>query len=170
MGRPPRGARKVPGFDVWMTEAGEPFRGDGRPIAVSVNRGGLQANCPKDSGGRTTKSLATLMSSTWMPPRPEGCHVVHLDGDALNYDASNLAWAPPKSLAELRRRWAARKLAEMSADPGHPAHGTRLGYNAGCRCELCRRRMRVLNREKQTMKRIEEIERMEGLWSKSGGR
>lgn len=98
-----------------------------------------------------------MMQETWMPPRPEGAHAVHLDGDTTNNAAPNLAWAHRKPRRAYVEAWAERKLSEM-ADPGHPDHGTRTGYDAGCRCERCRRRMRLEHRAYQTRLAIARLE------------
>ena len=41
----------------------------------------------------------------------------------------------------------------LRADPGHPSHGKLTGYDAGCRCELCRNRRKVYDKKMQ-VKRV----------------
>lgn len=46
--------------------------------------------------GRTKKwKIATVVCETFHGPRPDGMHVAHRDGNALNDAASNLAWKTP---------------------------------------------------------------------------
>lgn len=41
----------------------------------------------------------------------------------------------------------------MKESPDHPSHGKLSGYNAGCRCELCRNRRKVYDKKIQ-VKRV----------------
>lgn len=99
-----------------------------------------------------------MMQETWMEPRPEGWHMVHLDGNTLNNAAANLAWAPRGTRRDYVERWKANKMREL-ADRHSPLHGTRLAYDAGCRCQACRMAAKTAHRLYETRKTIREVER-----------
>lgn len=153
---PPPGARKVPGHKLWLTRDGTPYGpygmkspGDGRSPTV---------NTVDDRGRERKMSLAQVMAMTWLPPKPPGSKLAHLDGNPANNRASNLAWVPKLTNREKREAWKGRALPKMLADRSDPRHGTRTGYAIGCRCTECRNAARVYEMTLATRKTIRELE------------
>lgn len=162
---PPPGARKVPGFKLWMTEDGIPYGPYGKK-ATRARAGSRAATAfAIDEAGRGFHvSVAQMTARAWLPPKPPASHLVHLNGDVSDNRASNLAWVPNLTNGEKCRRWQERALAKMEADPGHPMHGTYTGYQAGCRCPRCANARRAQARIHETKKTIRE---MEGLCART---
>ena len=158
----PPSARKVPGMKAWMTEDGTPYGATGEVLSNRAHRRhkAMYVTATKDGGsGRATRSIARMMAETWMPPQPPDTKLAHLDGDSLNSSASNLAWVPVLTDAQIRERQYAKALAEMEADPSDPRHGTKAGYTYGCRCGPCTRAARVAKLLTATRKTMREVER-----------
>lgn len=165
---PPPSARKVPGLKCWMTEDGTPYGATGEPQSNRVHRrhGSHYTTVTMDEpqGGkkRRTMSIAQMMAQTWMPPKPPGTRLAHLDGDLSNNAASNLAWVQVYTSKQIKERQYAKALAQMRADPCDRRHGTKFGYTAGCRCPACTRAVRVAKVMTETRKAIREVERICG--------
>lgn len=154
---PPPGARKVEGLKVWVTESGEAWGPYGR-LTEQVMQSSAYVGVMRETGEGTTRSLALLVAEAWLPPKPAGSKLVHLNGRGLDNRASNLAWAPVQTQAQYYGNWKRRLMAAMAADPGHPQHGTHNGYKAGCRCTRCRNAQRLAFQRFLTRRLIREVE------------
>lgn len=163
---PPPGLRKVPGAKVWMDEAGQPWGRFGKLTPHLRPGGHAMGKTPAvsfmlDGPGRrmTSATVPRLMAATWMPPKPApDAQIEHLDGDPCNNAASNLAWRVPNGAERRRADWREALLAKMRADPSDPHHGTKVGYDAGCRCRRCFAAQKVKKLEYATRKTIAEVE------------
>lgn len=52
---------------------------------------------------RTPHFVSALVATAFMPPRPPGHVISHLDGDAANNAVSNLQWRTPQEIALTRK-------------------------------------------------------------------
>lgn len=62
-------------------------------------------------------------------------------------------------MREAQRRTWKKALAEMRADPEDRRHGTRTGYNYGCRCDGCRAAVREASKERRRREKEREESR-----------
>ena len=150
----------MPNFQLWIEEDGTahgPY-GKKRMRCSSKTSKALTMWATDDAGQGFTVSVAQMVARAWLPPRPPNAKLVHLDGDLQNNAASNLAWVAKVSCAEKHRRYCARSLPKLQADPDDPRHGTRTGYAIGCRCRACRNAAMVHRRILITEKTIREAE------------
>lgn len=75
---------------------GRPLTGQLRRTPVWRGAGCRYRSVGLSKGGRkTTRSVHSLVAEAFHGPRPPGAVVRHLDGDALNNLATNLAWGTP---------------------------------------------------------------------------
>lgn len=159
---PPEGAKKVPGMMVWVTEDGTAYGVLGKLTPHLRGRGKSPCLSYMTDEGREkmgSSTVAHLMAVTWMPPKPTpDAQVEHLDGNPWNNAASNLAWRVPMGAEARRARYKERLIAAMTADPHDRHHGTKGGYDAGCRCQRCRNVSKLTIRRYQTEKTIKEVE------------
>jgi hypothetical protein len=159
---PPADARKVPGLKAWVTEEG---RVNGPYWELKQEAGTNRSMCvtvADDHGRQRKRSVAQMVASVYLPPKPPDSHLVHLNGDLSDNRAANLAWAANLTWAEKQRRWARNELERIRDDPDHPHHGTMTGYQAGCRCQRCRNAKRLQKRRVATIHTIREVERICG--------
>lgn len=155
---PPQGSRKVPKFKLWMTEDGTPYGPYGKKATRSESVSGVMTMTVTDEAGRGFHvSVAQMMALAWLPPKLPNSKLVHLDGDQANNAASNLAWVPNLTNSEKRRRWQQKTMSKMEGDPNHPMHGTRTGYQVGCRCQRCRAARKVDDRKRKVRGLIREL-------------
>lgn len=156
---PPPSARKVPSFKLWMEEDGTPHGPYGPKKLKPNSRFNAPTIYARDDAGREfTVSVAQMVARAWLPPKPEGSKLVHLNGDLRDNRASNLAWVPNMTNGEKCRAYKDRNLPKLQADPNDPRHGTRTGYAIGCRCTRCRNAAMVYGRMLETRKTIKEVE------------
>ena len=157
---PPPSARKVPSFKLWAEPDGT-LHGPYGPKKVRA-AGAPTVNAVDATGREFHVSVAQMVARAWLPPRPPGSKLVHLDGDPLNNAASNLAWEPNLTSSERSGRSRAKVRSELAGSPMDPRHGTRSGYQAGCRCARCRAWKRLYACKLETRKAIREVERVCG--------
>ncbi len=95
-----------------------PWRGQAvRELKTSPNSHGYPSVHLKTNGRMKRVLVHTLVAEAYLPPRPEGHQVRHLDGAKANNHADNLAWGTAKQNADDR------------AAHGTSARGSRNGFS-----------------------------------------
>src|SRR5688572_13845909 len=64
--------------------------------AFPTPKGYLKVSLTDASGKACSKSVHSLVLTTFVGPRPDGREAAHLDGNPANNDLRNLIWATPK--------------------------------------------------------------------------
>lgn len=81
------------------------WRGYGvREITPIPGKGGYLKVRLTVEGKRLNRAVHRLVAEEFLPPRPAGAQIRHLDGDRVNNAASNLAWGSAKDNADDRKR------------------------------------------------------------------
>lgn len=63
-------------------EIKQTFDAEGHPTVTLQHR----------NGGTVVKRVCDLVATAFLPPKPEGAMLVHIDGDVTNNKATNLRW------------------------------------------------------------------------------
>lgn len=136
---------RVPGFDGYLVNT------EGAIVSVRSGRARLLAKRLNDSGyptvsirrptgSRGAVEVHTLVALAFLGPRPAGMWVRHLNGDATDSRAANLAYGTPRqnnldTVAHGRHVWANR----THCPKGHEysTQNTYVDPNGGRRCIAC---------------------------------
>lgn len=93
-------ATEFPGYEVsadgTVWSVGSNWRGRGKRALVPIEAGGgyMKVRLSVD-GVRINRAVHRLVAAAFLPPRPPGAELRHLDGDKRNNAATNLAWGTP---------------------------------------------------------------------------
>lgn len=151
--------KKIEGFGghYEVSDLGRVRRGLRVLKARAAPNGYINVNL--SNGKATRKSVHVLVALSFLGPRPEGCHVAHLDGDQANNSLCNLAYLTPSENARQKRDHGTCRLGERhhkakltqsdvvwlrenavcgSASNGYQAHAKRLGVSVSTVARACR--------------------------------
>lgn len=166
--------RPVPGWeglyevssegDVWTVRGGRLMKPNGSQVYLQVRLSGR--------GRREFPLVHRLVCAAFHGPPPPGMEVRHLDGDARNNRASNLAWG---TVSENRQDTIAHgrhhQLVKMECPKGHP-YDERNTYvnpsNGGRLCRTCRASGRAKARRNDGPWRSQCLEKR-GAWCRVCG-